>query len=314
MDHDMIAAGHPRLTFEFRTFLANMPKHWDDRDERSQTDYSTRTWAIGQLALTEGSLRLLAARAMAANSHTDAPAAGPWPEFAEYDCFSCHHGISPGDSSHRKKAVAYAQQDVSANAAQSKPRKRKRVGGYTWGSWHLPLTEKLLNQYPSCAEVLELVDRVDADMSNPYPDAKKVADDATKAAAELRKVLNNTATATTGPGHFNRLADGVLQATEKVPPTNWDEACGRYLLLRSVFGSNDPLSKSLEAMRSILQFRDQQAFRNGPTNRYNSPIEWLPKLDSQAASAGEDRFFSVEAFDEEFGKRVKEVRKPLPAP
>ena len=74
MDHDMIAAGHPRLTFEMSAFLANMPHHWDDRAEKSRDDYSAHVWAVGQVASTQAALRLLAARAKAAEA---APRNGP---------------------------------------------------------------------------------------------------------------------------------------------------------------------------------------------------------------------------------------------
>ena len=31
VNHDLIAAGHPRLNFEFSAFLDNMPAHWDEK-------------------------------------------------------------------------------------------------------------------------------------------------------------------------------------------------------------------------------------------------------------------------------------------
>ena len=96
MDHDMIASGHPRLTFEMSAFLANMPHHWDDHVEKGRDDYAAQVWAVGQIASTQAALRLLAARARAAEA---AAAAGPsetarWPELSEYDCYTCHHGLA----------------------------------------------------------------------------------------------------------------------------------------------------------------------------------------------------------------------------
>src|SRR5262249_35148168 len=32
MNHDHVAAGHPRLTFEFVSFLANLPPHWHEKN------------------------------------------------------------------------------------------------------------------------------------------------------------------------------------------------------------------------------------------------------------------------------------------
>ena len=35
VNHDLIAAGHPRLNFEFSASLENMPSHWNEKDENA---------------------------------------------------------------------------------------------------------------------------------------------------------------------------------------------------------------------------------------------------------------------------------------
>ncbi len=38
VDHDLIAAGHPALRFEFATYFANLPPHWDvARDKKANS-------------------------------------------------------------------------------------------------------------------------------------------------------------------------------------------------------------------------------------------------------------------------------------
>lgn len=86
VDHDLIAAGHPRLDFELTAFLANMPPHWIDR--RRKPGHEARTWAVGQIVTARAALGLLRQRATSRASDQ------PWPEFAEYDCFACHHHLS----------------------------------------------------------------------------------------------------------------------------------------------------------------------------------------------------------------------------
>src|SRR4051794_4544962 len=58
MNHDHVAAGHPRLMFEFAAFLANEPKHWLEAWEREKDEgkreeqkrlFQGRAWALGQL-------------------------------------------------------------------------------------------------------------------------------------------------------------------------------------------------------------------------------------------------------------------------
>src|SRR5262249_36477726 len=93
VNHDLIAAGHPRLTFELASYLDNVPAHWDEQDENSgpvgpnqrAKDFSIRAWAIGQWASENAALDLTAGRA-------EVPGA-PWPELSEYDCFACHHDL-----------------------------------------------------------------------------------------------------------------------------------------------------------------------------------------------------------------------------
>src|SRR5262249_40039035 len=49
VNHDLLAAGHPRLNFEYGAFLANVPKHWDERRDKARSpDLEARAWAIGQ--------------------------------------------------------------------------------------------------------------------------------------------------------------------------------------------------------------------------------------------------------------------------
>src|SRR5262249_53689511 len=87
VNHDLIAAGHPRLRFEYGAYLANLPKHWDEKkDRKGRPDFDAQVWAVGQVVSMQASLQLLEHRAAAPKA--------PWPEFAEYDCFACHHDLA----------------------------------------------------------------------------------------------------------------------------------------------------------------------------------------------------------------------------
>ena len=90
VNHDLIGAGHPRLTFEFNAYLANYPKHWHDADSGSN-DFLT--WQIGQQQAAQQWLQQLCLRAEGATSASSG--ASVWPEFATFDCFDCHHTIKP---------------------------------------------------------------------------------------------------------------------------------------------------------------------------------------------------------------------------
>jgi Cytochrome c554 and c-prime len=91
VDHEMIAAGHPDLVFELEAFSAAMPRHWR---ETTDTDAykPVRTFAVGQLVHLRASLDRLARRVK-----------GPvWPEYAELDCFACHHSLTRAEDSWRQ--------------------------------------------------------------------------------------------------------------------------------------------------------------------------------------------------------------------
>lgn len=87
MNHDMIAAGHPRLNFDFGEYHRRLPKHWHDGERGAQ--YEARLWWVGRVAHAEAACRLLADRAE--RSADDGRT--PWPEYAEFRCDACHHKI-----------------------------------------------------------------------------------------------------------------------------------------------------------------------------------------------------------------------------
>ncbi|WP_162667185.1 multiheme c-type cytochrome [Gemmata massiliana] len=102
MNHDMIAAGHPRLNFDFAEYQRRLPQHWQEKD-RTKSSYSpivpneAKVWFVGRVAHAEAACKLLedrAKRSLDPNEHRT-----PWPEFAEFNCASCHHNLRiPGES------------------------------------------------------------------------------------------------------------------------------------------------------------------------------------------------------------------------
>ena len=93
VDHDLIAAGHPRLNFDFATYLRMMPPHWSEKDRRTHAplppNFEVRAWSAGRLKEMEASLDLLSYRSEAKGTH-------PWPEFTEFNCYDCHHDLQGG--------------------------------------------------------------------------------------------------------------------------------------------------------------------------------------------------------------------------
>jgi hypothetical protein len=101
VDHEMIAAGHPDLYFELASFTAAMPRHWREHaaDDRTKEDpfADVRMLVAGQAVQLREQLQRVARNAQG-NS---------WPEFADLDCFACHHSLTNAENSWRQE-LGYA--------------------------------------------------------------------------------------------------------------------------------------------------------------------------------------------------------------
>lgn len=89
MNHDMIAAGHPRLNFDFADFQRLLTPHWKEEDGSSE--FEVKAWLVGRAAHAEAAAKLTADRETRGKA-----GAATWPEFAESSCVSCHHKLGDG--------------------------------------------------------------------------------------------------------------------------------------------------------------------------------------------------------------------------
>jgi hypothetical protein len=206
VDHDLIAAGHPRLNFEFAADLANLPRHWDDAPERrAAPDFEARSWAIGRVASARAALALLARRAREADHR-------PWPEFAEYDCFGCHHDL----------------------AQPSWRRRAGRGGRPRWGTWSFALMDT-----QAVAELRSLMERL-----NPDPEAVE------RAAREAVGRLDVTIKARDARG-LRELLRTLVRDGRALEDPDWDGVVQRYLavaaLMRALSDLGEPIDPEADA-------------------------------------------------------------------
>lgn len=83
VDHELIAAGHPDLAFELDTFTWAQPAHHNEPKPAAGNQMPhVRLWAVGEAVKLAEGMRQLAIRA-----------AKSWPEFAELECYGCHHDL-----------------------------------------------------------------------------------------------------------------------------------------------------------------------------------------------------------------------------
>lgn len=111
--HDLIAAGHPLLRFEFRSYLAHYRgKHWREpidhdaagRQVRGEAAFDLAAWVVGQQASAIAAANLAVSR----RSHGSSPV-----DFANADCIACHRNL------------------LKQLAEPTTP----RLGGQTWFGW-----------------------------------------------------------------------------------------------------------------------------------------------------------------------------------
>ncbi len=263
VNHDLLAAGHPRLAFEYSAYLALEAKHWDDASERKQiSNFEVRTWALGQILSAQTALELLALRA------SDPKRA--WPEFSEYDCFACHHDLKP----------------KSWRAAQGFP--GREPGSPDWGGWYTTLLPSALTA--SGGEHAPAIDRQIAHIHqkmNATPQRAEIAAAARAAALALEGPARQLAGDTSQSKQLESLLDALLHPNDNRTGLTWDQATQRYLgLAAAVNASNDVNPSQLSAgfQQRVRAIANLLRFPGGPNDKnwFDSPSDFDPERVRQA--------------------------------
>jgi Cytochrome c554 and c-prime len=221
VNHDLIAAGHPRLSFELASYLGNLPKHWNARDDHARDpDFEARVWALGQVSSAQSALRLLQERAVAVakvKERHESFASLSWPEFAEYDCFACHHDL--------------AQQNWRIDRADQK----RRPGTPSWASWYLPLPAAAITPIRVHRdETGDAIERLRSLMNQPVPPAAEVAALAEKAAIGLEDWLAGIQSQHYQSQWIRQQLERLVETARSRTPMNWDRATQQYLAIAAL--------------------------------------------------------------------------------
>ncbi|MGL6095406.1 MAG: multiheme c-type cytochrome [Fimbriiglobus sp.] len=194
--HDLIAAGHPRLTFEYATFAAALPPHWSDPP---QEHAAVRAWFAGQIASTKAGLLLLA---------DQAERAAPWPELAAYSCFACHHDLTPvpTDGWRQRQAVASRAGGLGG------------LGALPWAGVSDPLRE-LLRDDPEFTRLHQELSRT---LAKPGAAPAATAALARRLAGHLEIVPSPTPAA---------VVRGLRLGERDISAFDWDDAAQSYYAL-----------------------------------------------------------------------------------
>jgi hypothetical protein len=280
VNHQLIAAGHPRLNFEYTLAHHNYPRHWR---ERYGPDFEYRAWVIGQVASARAALVLLRYRAeQAAKSEL-----ADWPELAEYNCASCHQGLG-GDPK------------------RLRGRTTLKPGTLPWGTWYMPQTVRLTESPPGLHRGAvpvqrDLADRLAELMQRRLPPPEQVAAQAARLIEQLDQwllLLQTSADADARAGRSLNKATieqklrGLVQAAvirdggeDYLAFADWEQASQHYLAIAALVrcrvrldqGQRDRrYAAALGKLTGPLLFpRDKDAA--GQTVEYDSPRDFTPE-------------------------------------
>jgi hypothetical protein len=214
----------PRITADKRS-------HWNDARERIETkDFEVKLWEAGQTASAKAALTLLESRAHQAvlAIAEDHGAGASWPEFAEYDCFSCHQRLRPVEGNRKAPAAGFPE----------------------WGDWNLAFVA-------ANAEAKEL-NALRAEMKKAYaaqPEAVEIGAASTRKALAMILLMEEP------------TSNKLLELLDRSGPTSksWEVLCQRYLAQRVIEKSiGDELHKlelaghvSAPQRRSFNERRDE---------------------------------------------------------
>lgn len=243
VNHDLIAAGHPRLSFELGSFQAIYPRHWSDRDDRARyPDFEARSWAVGQVASAKAALDLLAYRAGNEKS--------PWPEFADMNCYACHHDL---------RERPWREQNPG-----------RRLGVLTLNDWYYAEVPEALAYLGWPAEGLADLEGLRTEMRRRLPDRARTSGLAAGAAAQLGQILRGSGhVPLPGPDQLRSLLLHQASSLRKGASQDWDRATQGYLkvaALHHALKDLDPQFQDPALLAELCQRRKELEFPPGSSS------------------------------------------------
>ncbi len=273
VNHDLIAAGHPRLVFEYAAYQSLMPAHWRRSEDRqrqaaatgspwNQPNSAAKDWLLGQLVNAEHELRITST---SAGNQNDVHSGYPnkvWPELAQYDCFACHHDL---------KSASW-QQSRSDFDLDLKP------GQLQWGTWSLGLLPELKTSLNNLVDhrLIEDLSTLQKKMRSPIVETKSVSDDILSLQHRLRLAATFLDKAELRSDDLRAIRNSLLTDSARVTNQGWDQSTQLYLALVAIdigLSENPYRSDRMKSAREVTyrQLREHLSF-SGST-KLSPPFE-----------------------------------------
>ena len=271
VSHDLIAAGHPRLAFELRSFKRAEPPHWRDRFTAGTGAAAVAAsksvpgspsldpldeWALGRLAADHACHDQIARQSRASTRPQAGTAADTWPEFTAYDCYGCH----------RPPVAAVDRGGDTSLAPHQAPPGTPRLDPLHWS-----LLDVIL---PTDAAARMSAFRVEVEHRWwERPDATSIA--ACMAAIDGARAHVHPA--------FETAATGALaqRVVDDVDPATWDEAVAAHAALEAVVAraaargtSAESLAVAVERLKKLRGLLEFPAGLDASPARFDSPHDY----------------------------------------
>jgi len=258
VNHDLIAAGHPRLAFEYTKFhyQSGYRKHWEERTP--QPDFEARAWTIGQAASARAAVGLLQARATKAQKNE-----APWPEFSEYSCFACHQKVGE-----RSPAIVAA--------------KGRSLGAPGWEPWYTATVDRAnagshalfpTVDSPGLRKLAELKSYMAQARPRPKEAEAKAAAALTELDAWLARLQEAEEANLRSPvvgSDLDSLTRGL--ATDALRQEgDWDSLAMHYLGCAAIYHATGGVNRRPAWTEPLIAIRSELQFPRFPGGRFNSP-------------------------------------------
>jgi hypothetical protein len=225
VDHRMIAAGHPDLVFELDSYSAIEPAHWKPAPDPY---HDVRLWAVGQAIQLRESLKKLA-------RHTRGES---WPEFSDYDCFSCHHSLTTPENSWR----------------QERGYEHRAPGSPAWDTAHYTVFRILAKEVDPA-----LTQQLDAEIQRVYEAASdwngarnEISEKASAASETANRLVAEVKQASFDQARAIGLLDAISSEADAIANQDTRSAEQATMALDTIFLSYEKQAGSHPAVRSAI--------------------------------------------------------------
>jgi hypothetical protein len=209
VNHEMIASGHPDLYFEIQSFSAVMPPHWKEEGPGGAAGVA-KGLAVGQAVQLREWMRRIGR-----------DVAQTWPQYADLDCFACHHSLAAAKDSWR----------------QERGYPGRKAGTPPFNASRFSVLDAIAKQLDGVAarQLEDEVTKVNQLVGDPQADRRQISAAAEQAAATADRLARDLAAVNPDPPNSARLISAICADSERIAAQGERSAEQAAMVLNSLF-------------------------------------------------------------------------------